>query len=148
MHPRWQQLWKSVNLKPSFTVINPLKFSALETPRIDTLANPSLGLLFLFHVQEDHREQEKANHHGEGAGIVGVGSRDETFVLSVLKRTHRYLEQRETASVKFSNTAAISLRVPWWSCDYREGFKIKTSTLSLCSDAQTSSYALSLWCNQ
>ena len=48
----------------------------------------SVGLLLLLHVQEDEAEDEEAGHHGEGAGVVGVGRGDEALVLRVLQRPH------------------------------------------------------------
>lgn len=42
-------------------------------------------------MQEDDAEHEESNHHGEGAGVVGVRRGDETFVLGVLEGTDGHL---------------------------------------------------------
>ena len=56
-------------------------------------ASPSVGLLLLLHVQEDDAEDEEPEHHGEGAGVVGVGRGDEALVLCVLQRPHGHLRR-------------------------------------------------------
>lgn len=42
-------------------------------------------------VEEDEREKEYSDHHGEGARIVGVGGWKETFILSVFEGTNNNL---------------------------------------------------------
>lgn len=43
-------------------------------------------------VQEDEGEEEHPRHHGEGAGIVRVGTLDEPLILQVGEGTHRHLQ--------------------------------------------------------
>lgn len=57
----------------------------------------SLRFLFLLHVQEDNAEHEEADHHGEGASIVGICRGDEPLVLCVLEGTHRHLAGERAA---------------------------------------------------
>lgn len=42
-------------------------------------------------MQEDNAEHEEADHHGEGAGVVGICRGDEPLVLRVLEGTHGHL---------------------------------------------------------
>lgn len=51
----------------------------------------SVRLVFLFEVEENEAEEEHPDHHGEGAGVVGIGRRDEPLVLGVLQWPHRHL---------------------------------------------------------
>lgn len=50
-------------------------------------------------MQEDDAEHEESNHHGEGAGVVGVRRGDEPFVLRVLEGPHRHLAWGESRPV-------------------------------------------------
>lgn len=43
-------------------------------------------------VEEDKGEEEHPHHHGEGAGVVRVGTLNEPLVLKVSEGTHRYLQ--------------------------------------------------------
>lgn len=43
-------------------------------------------------VQEDEGEEEHPRHHGEGTGVVGVGTLNEPLILQVGEGTHRHLE--------------------------------------------------------
>lgn len=47
-------------------------------------------------MQEQETEHEDAGHHRQGAGVVRVRADDEPFVLRVLQRPHRNLENRST----------------------------------------------------
>ena len=58
-------------------------------------ASLSVGLLLLLHVQEDNAEDEEPEHHGEGAGVVGVGRGDEALVLRVLQWPHGHLRRQQ-----------------------------------------------------
>lgn len=51
----------------------------------------SIRLLLLLHVQEDDAKEEEPSHHGEGAGVVGIGRGDEALILRVLEWPHRHL---------------------------------------------------------
>lgn len=54
----------------------------------------SLGLWIVFTVVEEHKaEKEDTSNHAESAGVVRIGTDDESFVLRVLKRSNRYLQQ-------------------------------------------------------
>lgn len=59
-------------------------------------SGPSVRLLLLLHVQEDDAEDEEPQHHGEGAGVVGVGRGDEALILCVLEWPHGYLQDRRS----------------------------------------------------
>lgn len=43
-------------------------------------------------MEEDEGEEEHPGHHGEGAGVVRVGTFNEPLVLQVGEGTHRHLE--------------------------------------------------------
>lgn len=45
-------------------------------------------------VKENEGEEENTNHHGEGAGVVRVGTLDEALVLQVGEGTHGDLQAK------------------------------------------------------
>ena len=52
----------------------------------------SLCLDVIAVVEEHQAEHEDASNHAKSAGVVRVGTHDESFVLRVLQRSHRYLD--------------------------------------------------------
>jgi hypothetical protein len=44
-------------------------------------------------VKENKREDDNADHHGEGGGVVRVRTADEALVLGVFQRTHGHLKK-------------------------------------------------------
>lgn len=52
-----------------------------------------LGLVGVLEVEEHKREDEDAEHHREGAGVVRIGARNEALVLGVGQRTNGDLKQ-------------------------------------------------------
>ena len=64
----------------------------------------SLGLGIVFTVVEEHQtEDEDTSNHAESAGVVRVGTDDESFVLRVLQRSDWHLQKR-------SNKLRISIK--------------------------------------
>ena len=50
-------------------------------------------------VKLDEREEEDAEHHRKGAGVVWESGRNESIILCVLQRTHRHLRGREQVCI-------------------------------------------------
>lgn len=68
-------------------------------------------------VEEHKAEDEEAEHHGEGTGIVGIGRGDETLKLGVLPGTNRYL--CSTVQVDVTSTPVVHLELKY-TIDVRE----------------------------
>ncbi len=55
----------------------------------------AFGLRVVLEVEEDETEDAEAKHHGEGAGVVREGRRNEPLVLCVRLGSNWHLQRNE-----------------------------------------------------